>query len=193
MKHTNFYGKYREIEAQERREIKAAVLAHGGEYVFIPEDDEDYMENDNVTIMAGRRYSDTNKDFFVSRLSVDKDGELHIFGFDTEYDTPSDEDELSNIEYGHLESILDAIPETEEVHDVREVPTENEKSILVLSREDVESVGYDPNMTDDQFQRLAWAMGKAYEFNMDMYWDALQQSCEHVGLTPINKDETDDE
>lgn len=192
MKHTNFHDKYQAIEMQERREIVAAVKAHGGEYVFIPEGSEDYMEDDNVTIMAGHRYSDKNKDFFVSRVAVDENGELHIYGFDTEYDTPDDEDELFNIEYGHLEYILDAIPETDDVHDVREIPSENEKPILVLSREDVESVGYDPNMTDDQFQNLAWAMAKAYEFNMDMYWDALQQSCEHVGLALLNK-ETDEE
>lgn len=192
MKHTNFYGKYQAIEMQERREIAAAVKAHGGEYVFIPEDSEDYMEEDNIIIMAGRRCSDQNKDYFVSRVTVEEDGQLHIYGFDTEYDTPSDEDELFNIEYGHLESILDAIPETDDVHDVREIPSENEKAILILSREDVESVGYDSNMTDDQFQSLAWAMCKAYEFNMDIYWDALQQSCEHVGLTPLNK-ETDEE
>lgn len=192
MKHTNFHGKYQAIEMQERREIVAAVKAHGGEYVFIPEDSENYMEDDNVTIMAGHQYSDKNKDFFVSRVTVDENGELHIYGFDTEYDTPDDEDELFNIEYGHLEYILDAIPETNDVHDVQEIPSENKKPILVLSREDVEAVGYDPNMTDDQFQNLAWAMGKAYEFNKDMYWDALQQSCEHVGLALLNK-ETDEE
>lgn len=34
MKHTDFYRKYREIEAQEREELKKAVLAHGGEFRF---------------------------------------------------------------------------------------------------------------------------------------------------------------
>lgn len=192
MKHTNFYGKYQAIEMQERREIAAAVKAHGGEYVFIDTEDEDWSEDyDYPVVVASSPIQDNTSEYIVSRVRVENES-LIIYGFDREYGYPEDERELYYIGYGYLESILDAIPETDDVHDVREIPSENEKAILVLSREDVESVGYDPNMTDDQFQSLAWAMCKAYEFNMDIYWDALQQSCEHIGLTPLNK-ETDEE
>lgn len=188
MKHTNFYDQYRTISRQERRELTAAVKAHGGEYVFIPEDSEDWDEGNNVIIKASSQYYDEdNKDRYVSRVTVDKYGELHIYGFDTEYDSPSDEHELFNIEYGHLEYILDAIPETNYVRDVSKTLSKDKKPVLVFSREDVEVVGYDSNMTNDQFLSLALAVSKAYEFNMDMYWDALRQACEDVNLTPLNK------
>lgn len=193
MKHTDLYNKYKKLDEIERQELIAAVQAHGGEYVFIDEDDEDWYDNDDVPIVcACFSYSDGMSDYYVSRVTVDDKGYLSIYGFDKEYGSPSDERELYQIETGHIGTIIDFIPETETVKDVSSsifAP----QPILVFSREDVENVGYSQDMTPDQYKALVRAMKKSCEWNMDVYWDALKQACENVGIAPLNNSEDDEE
>ena len=192
MKHTDLYNEYKKLDAIEREELIAAVKAHGGEYVFIDEEDEDWYDDDDVPIVcACFSYSDGMSDYYVSRVAVDDKGYLSIYGFDKEYGSPSDERELYQIETGHIGTIIDCIPATETVKDVSSsifAP----QPILVFSREDVENVGYSQDMTSDQYKALVRAMKKSYEWNMDIYWDALRQACENVGITPLNSSEDDE-
>lgn len=199
MQHTNLYSAYRELDETLERELIAAIKAHGGEYVFIHlhEDDEDEIDDEEKdeapVVLAARKWCDDYQDYRVSRVAVDSNNgvdHLIVFGWPTDPDWP-DEDQISDFAHGHLEPILDAIPETEEVKSV--AGEMGKRAILVFSVEDVKSVGYNPEMTVSQFNALERAMKKAYEWNMDIYWDALRQACENVGIEPLNKNEEDEE
>lgn len=191
MKHTDLYNEYKKLDAIEREELIAAVKAHGGEYVFISEDDEDWSVKDYPIVIASFKYSDEQADYNVSRVAVDDKGYLTIFGFRKDCDAPEDEDELYYIEFGHIGNITDYIPETETVKDVSSSAFAPEP-ILIFSREDVENVGYSQDMTPEQYKEMVRAMKKSYEWNMDIYWDALKQACENVGVTPLNTSENEE-
>lgn len=193
MKHTELYNEYKKLDKLERQELIAAVKAHGGEYVFIDEDNEDWYDDEDVPIVrACFSYSDGQTYYYVSRVAVDDKGYLAIYGFNREYGYLSDERELHDIEAGHIGAIIDCIPATETVKDVSS-STFAPQPILVFSREDVENVGYSQDMTPDQYKALVRAMKKSCEWNMDVYWDALKQACENVGITPLNISENDEE
>lgn len=115
MKHTDFYSKYKELEAQERKELEKAVLAHGGEFRFLTEDGQDIEGISAPVIIAGGKHWESNCDCIVSRVTVEY-GFPEIYGYDCNY--KDEEVYLSSIEFGHLGYIIDAIPETDDVHDV---------------------------------------------------------------------------
>ena len=193
MKHTELYNEYKKLDELEREELIAAVKAHGGEYVFIHIDEDgdyDSEEQNNAPIVAAStRYMDAYEDFYISRVEV-KDGHLNIYGWSKE--GWADEDEIDSVAHGHLGYITDMIDETETIKDVSSsvfVP----QPILVFSREDVKQIGFNPNMTAEQFGQLVWQMEKCFEWHMDIYWDALRQACENVGITPLNSSEDDEE
>lgn len=193
MKHTELYNEYKKLDELERQELIAAVNAHGGEYAFIHIDengDYDSEEQNNAPIVAAAtRYMDAYEDFYISRVEV-KDGHLNIYGWPKE--GWADEDEIDSVAHGHLGYITDMIDETETIKDVSSsvfVP----QPILVFSREDVKQIGFNPNMTAEQFGQLVWQMEKCFEWHMDIYWDALRQACENVGIAPLNNSEDDEE
>lgn len=114
MKHTDFYDEYRNIDNIAREELIAAVKAHGGSYNF-------YEENKNIDlgvpiILASFKHAETTEDHYVTRLEVDENGYLTIFGYPKEYGQY--EDELFYIPFGQYDEIIDHIPETEGVKDV---------------------------------------------------------------------------
>lgn len=193
MKHTELYNEYKKLDELERQELIAAVNAHGGEYVFIHiDEDGDYdseKQNNAPIVAASTRYMDAYEDFYISRVEV-KDGHLNIYGWPKE--GWADEDEIDSVAHGHLGYITDMIDETETIKDVSS-SVFAPQPILVFSREDVENVGYNPDMTPEQYKQLVWAMSKSYEWNMDIYWDALRQACENVGIEPLTKTEDDGE
>lgn len=195
MKHTDLYNEYKKLDELEREELKAAVMAHGGEYIFIHLDDENGCDseelNDAPIVAASTRYMSAYEDFYISRVTMEEGKYLTIYGFlkDGYLD---DEEEIESVVHGHLGYITDMIPETETVKDVSQ-SVFAPQPILVFSREDVENVGYNPDMTPEQFKQLAKAMNKSYEWNMDIYWDALRQACENIGIEPLNKTEDDGE
>lgn len=78
MKHTDLYAKYQALDAQERRELVAAVKAHGGEYIF-PKCDEDGDDNRPV-VCASFKHADDPGDYTVTRVAVDDEyGALSLF------------------------------------------------------------------------------------------------------------------
>ena len=54
MKHTDFYNQYKYLDACTENELKAAVKAHGNEYVFIHTDDDEHIseEKQNAPIIS---------------------------------------------------------------------------------------------------------------------------------------------
>ncbi len=190
MIHTDFYKLYKELDAQAQEELIAAVRAHGGEYIFAEPDEEDDDDtlNDCPIIMASTRSMDNYEDFYILRVELEEDKYLRVFGVPKE-DWCTDEMELDSFAHGHLEYIIDLIPETEEVKSVI-APKSGPTPILILSPEDVENVGYDSNMTVAQFNELKRLMEKSFEWKMDIYWDALRQACENLGLPTLKTDES---
>ena len=66
--------------------------------------------------MAGTRGMDTYEDFYISRVELEDDQYLNIYGWPKEGWT--DELQLDDFAHGHLEYIIDQIPETDTVQDV---------------------------------------------------------------------------
>lgn len=196
MKHTELYNEYKKLDELERQELKAAVKAHGGEYIFVHVDengnyDDDELLYDAPIVSAATSSMPEYADFYISSVSVDKNGHLSIYGLLKEY--AWDEVELEDIAHAQLGFITDLIPSTPDVFDVSITQPEDEKPVVVLSREDVERVGYDPDMTDKQFEGLWAAMIRAFEWNSDFYWSALRQACEDFGLKPLKLLDSDEE
>ncbi len=122
MKHTDFFKKYQQLDEQVRAELSAAIKAHGGEYIFIhtEDEDEDSISTEKTSapvICASTKWLGGFEDFYVTSLSFDKNNQLRIYGFPTE-GYVDEEQELTEIAHGHLEYIIDLIPETDEVQDV---------------------------------------------------------------------------
>lgn len=125
MKHTDLYNEYKNLEAIERKELIAAVKAHGGEYVFVKVDENENEEDDYdmeerkysfPIISASAKWMEEYVDFRISRVKVDSDGFLSIYGWPKDYSIA--EMEISEVAHGHLGYITDMIPETDDVKDV---------------------------------------------------------------------------
>lgn len=124
MKHTDFYNQYKHLDDCTREELKAAIKAHGNDYVFIHTDEDD-GDDENISeeknnapiIAASTKWMDTYEDFYISRVAIEEFGCLAIYGFPKE-GWADDEQELTSIAHGQLEYVIDLIPETDEVQDV---------------------------------------------------------------------------
>lgn len=199
MRHTDFWSLYKDLDNQLQEELITAIRAHGGEYVFAdPEEYDEYEQaqynvdalSDVPIILASSRYMGSYEDFYVVRVELEEDDFLCVYGVSVS-DGGSEEVELDSYAHGQLENILDHIPSTEEVKSV--VAPKTAVPILTLRPEDVENIGYDPNMTASQFNELTRLMEKSVEFNMDIYWDALKQACERLELPMLKKSDGDGE
>ena len=128
MKNSNLHSKWEALDKQERRELAAAVKAHGGQYVFIDcESDnaevkwrarEDY--EDLPIVHASNKYQDGYEDYYVTKVVVDENNQASIYGFSTEYGSPTCEEYLEYIMYSHIGYITDMIPEINGISDVSE-------------------------------------------------------------------------
>lgn len=196
MQHTNFTAKYKELEAQERRELAAAIKAHGGEYVFFDCSADDaeskWLETDAdslPTVYGAFQWFDESTRFYVTRISIGDDGIPRVYGFHEDFRWPNEEDLIYTIDAGYIGELLDWIPETENMHDVRELPCVTSVPVLTVSRNDVETIGFNPDLTDDELMGLGYAVGKRMEAFMDDYWIALEDACETIGYERIKKDD----
>lgn len=189
MKCTNTYNLFKEIDALERRELIAAVMAHGGEYIFFDcsgdENDVDgrwreLEDTYNIPVVLGSRsWEECHTDYYVTKVTVENGWILHVYGFCKAHGNwPSDEDLIDNIEWGHISFITDDIPETEDLKDVSEKKTS--MPVLVVSRADLEAKGFDPNIPDADFEMFVHSMEK--HLDMDDFWLSLEYAAEHVGI-----------
>lgn len=120
MKHTDFYNQYKIVDARTQNELKAAVKAHGNEYVFIhTENDDNISEEINKApiISASTKWMESYEDFYVTRVEIDDFDCVVVYGFLKE-GWSDDEQELTSIAHGQLEYVIDEIPETDEIKDV---------------------------------------------------------------------------
>lgn len=188
MKHTDFYRKYKAIEALEREELKKAVLAHGGEFRFQTEDGNDVGDVQMPIVMAGDSHWECNCDCYITRVAV-VDGYLEIYGYDKEYG--NEETRLDDVEFGHLQYIIDEIPETDEVYDVTTAPPVNEVAVVSLCREDISDAGYDPEISDEDFRQVAGRVGKYLEWQdfWPQFMEDIREACDYLKIPTLDEDE----
>lgn len=172
MKHTNLYDKIAEIRRLGIAEIKEAVKAHGGKYLW--------DENSERPIVAANPDECTPKPIDIKIISVciDEDDRLIIYGVDKcglkerEY-LPED------IFVEHLSFITDYIPETDAVSDVSQ--RQEFFNITSVSWDDLDHVGFDTKNTDDS--DLAALAGKmADDYCNQLFWDSLEIIAEILGF-----------
>lgn len=188
MKHTNTYEKLRVIDEQDRRELLAAVKAHGGIYRWYDEDGEE-IEGRNAPIIVGAwKHMESPEDYIITHVEAEGNY-VRVYGYPKEgwSTTP---DYMYWIDHGQIGYIIDEIPETEEVSDVSEVLCITDFTVVSVSRDDLKAVGFDgDNLTDDEMQSLAWKMAKG--FDGEIYWSSLQYACEAANI-PIIKENEDE-
>jgi hypothetical protein len=185
MRCTDVYSKYIELDAQERRELAAAVNAHGGEYVFI-DCKSDYTEDSDAPIvLASTHYSEESEDYYVTRVKVNENGAPEIYGFRKSSDAPAHEQRLDYIEFSHVSIITCYIPVTGEVKDVSE--RVNDVPVKFLTRDDIEAAGFNPDISDEELKNVAITLGKHLDY--DDFRLSLISSCEYIGLERLNIEE----
>ena len=112
MKCSDFYRLYHRLHKHEKMELFAAVKAHGGEYRFNVDDDDESAP----VVLGFARYDECSHDYIISRVAIDGDGYLSVYGIDKEL--PYAAETEIEVECGYLGYITSAIPDTEEVSDV---------------------------------------------------------------------------
>ena len=125
MKCTELYNFYKALEEHEKKELIAAVKAHGGEYTFIHVDEDEEVDEDelyNAPVVSGSwKHQECLQDYRISRVKIEvispEVETLKVFGWPNDPNWP-DEDELTEVAYSHLSYITSSIPETETVKDV---------------------------------------------------------------------------
>lgn len=161
----SIYACYEEIKQCEISELKDAVRAMGGQYVF-PKDEHPYVM---CNLNSGP--CDLRVDSVEIQNISDVDV-LVIFGYDEQAGQPV-EISLDDIAYGHISFISDSIP-------ARTFSKES-FSISRLSREDLEEKGFDASDVDDKtMQRLADKLGDDY--CEQLFWDSLDIIAESMGI-----------
>lgn len=123
MKHLDLWHAYKELDNLEAEQLKAAVKAHGGEYVFrdVEKDYEELGEEipEMPCIMAAWKHCDCYEDYYITRVTVEDD-ELTLYGYPKD-GWSADEHWIDSIAHGSYGWIIDMIPETENVKDVSDV------------------------------------------------------------------------
>ena len=110
MKHTDFHKAFQILEEASRKELAEALKAIGG--TFIPDED------NRIVIVGTFKHCSNAEDILFTKAELDGDY-VKIYG-KPYLAQEMDEEEIPEhyIEYGHLEWIIDAIPEIAHCKDV---------------------------------------------------------------------------
>ena len=167
---------YEEIKQREIRELKDAVRAARGQYVF-QKDKHPYVMCNLDSGPCDLRV-DSVEIQNISDVDV-----LVIFGYD-EQAGQAVEISLEDIAYSHISFITEAIP-------VRKF-TQSSFSISRLSREDLEQKGFDTSDVDDKtMEKLASKLGDDY--CEQLFWISLEIIAESMGIPRREDHEEDDD
>ena len=117
MKHTDFYDTFKSIRHHIIDEIKEAVKAHGGEYIW------EYLDEYPIVAANPDCCDPEPLDVCIESIKLDEDGYLSIQAIGKQ--TGDDMDlSIQDIFVEHLGYILNYMKETPEVSDVS-IPFEN--------------------------------------------------------------------
>ena len=85
MKHTDFYNQYKYLDACTEDELKAAVKAHGNEYVFIHTDDDEHISEEKqkclLLFLLQQNVWQVMRTFYVSRVAIEDFDSVVVYGF----------------------------------------------------------------------------------------------------------------
>ena len=149
----SIYACYEEIKQREINELMEKVRLMKGQYVFPT------LEAPCVLV----NFDDGPcEDVRVGSVEIQNVSETEILCI---FDTFGNQIKLSDIAYGHIEFITDAMP-------IRTFSQES-FSISRLSREDLEQLGFDTSDVDDKtMQRIADKLGEDY--CEQLFWISLE-------------------
>ena len=165
MKHTDFYALVNDIKRKEQQELYRALEAHGGSYSWWNAKERCFCDDEYPIIAANvDGYYPSPMDINVRSIFIE-DGILNIIGESNEYGELIDLT-IDEVFAGHIEYIIDLIPETESINDVTIIPEDFAIPISV-SRADLEDVGFNSdNISSQTMEDIASCMADSYfEFN----------------------------
>jgi hypothetical protein len=107
---SDYYAEEAIIRSQSVEELRKAVIAHGGEYVF-PEEDR--------PVVAGYSQDGQSMDWRIDKVRVDPEGFLHATGYDRQAGQSDDLDLYDgDVSATHIQYITGNITATDKVKDV---------------------------------------------------------------------------
>lgn len=115
MEHSNFYAMCDKIRIQEAQELHLALKAHGGEFTWIDDDNDEEQLYDPPIIMVNM--NDGPMDVVIHKAWLNEDECLELSAFDNEWGYKKDI-ELEDIAPGHLAFLISHMPVTDEVKSV---------------------------------------------------------------------------
>lgn len=111
MKHTDFHKAFKMLEDASRKELAEALKAIGG--TFIPGKD------NRIVIVGCFKHCCNAEDILLTKVELDGDT-IQIYGKPIECPEMEEEQIPEHyLEFGYMEWIIDAIPETSHCSDVR--------------------------------------------------------------------------
>lgn len=165
---------YEEIKQREIRELKEAVRANGGTYVF---------SRQKPIVLCN--FDHGPADMRINSVELRNVAEpdyvevVVIMGYDPKTGNEAQID-LFDIAYGHISFITDAIP--------KRTFSKSTFSILRLSREDLNIAGFDSSdVDDDTMEHLATKLGEDY--CEQLFWTSLEIIAEIAGIPKKEKSE----
>lgn len=188
-KDKSIYACYEEIKQREISELKEKLKVFGGEAHF----GLDYTgegATGNAKPFVCIHGDEGPCDVRIYAVILDENDDLTILGSIYDEEEYPKEIKISDIAYGHIEFISDSIP-------ARTFSKES-FSISRLSREDLESRGFDASDVDDKtMERLASKLGDDY--CTQLFWESLEIIAESMdiprkeGWSDDDEDEDDDD
>lgn len=115
MKCTDAWVTMRILRAHMKKELKAALAAHGGEYSWYSEEDEKYADNVPIVMCNHKYVGPVNVK--IRKACINSYGYVRVTAATDDYDDVIDI-ELSDIVANHLQYIIESIPATDTVTDV---------------------------------------------------------------------------
>lgn len=170
-KDKSIYACYENIKQREISELIEKVRNSGGQYVF--------KETEQPYVLC--MFDEGPVEVRVGSVEIQNISEKEIL---VVFDTKGEQIKLSDIAYGHIYFIIESIP----------VKTFSKESFCIsrLSREDLESIGFDTSDVDDKtMQALAEDLGEDY--CNQLFWTSLEIIAEESYHIPKKEGFTSDE
>ena len=142
MKCSNAWQMGHQLRNRMLDELRLAIKAHGGEYSWYSEEDEEYVENVPI-VMCNHRYAGP-VDVKIRRIYIGENGYMDIEAATNEYDDEI-QIEFDDIVPTHIQYIIECIHATDKIDDVSiqstALPIYKEDYLSVLQEMTSQAIG----------------------------------------------------